>query len=199
MTNNRFFKTFTKYQSTLINIGAAIVIVGLIFKINHYKGAEIGIAIGLGTEALLFFILGVIAFANPEEVEDKGPNPGPTNKGDVVTTLLNNVDAATIAKLEAGLKNFADKVMAISAAADTAAFSNEFATKLQSASASFDQLNATVKQLEANLSKLDVASIDTSLQGTSTVQEEVAKLSKNLAALNAVYGNMLTAMNQPRN
>ena len=75
----------------------------------------------------------------------------------------------------------------------------QFATKLQSASASFDQLNATVKQLEANLSKLDVASIDTSLQGTSTVQEEVAKLSKNLAALNAVYGNMLTAMNQPRN
>ena len=30
-------------------------------------------------------------------------------------------------------------------------------------------------------------------------EEEVAKLSKNLAALNAVYGNMLTAMNQPRN
>jgi hypothetical protein len=199
MTNNKFFKTFTKYQSTLINIGAAIVIVGLIFKINHYKGAEIGIAIGLGTEALLFLILGIIAFANPDEEEVKGPKPGPTNNGDVVTNLLDTLDAATIAKLETGLKNFADKVTAISAAADTAAISNEFAAKLQTASASFDQLNATVKQLEANLSKLDLASIDTSLQGTSTVQEEVAKLSKNLAALNAVYGNMLTAMNQPRN
>jgi hypothetical protein len=30
-------------------------------------------------------------------------------------------------------------------------------------------------------------------------KEEVAKLTKNLAALNAIYGNMLTAMNQPRN
>ena len=37
MTNNKFFKLFTKYQSTLINIGASIVIIGLIFKINHYK------------------------------------------------------------------------------------------------------------------------------------------------------------------
>ena len=46
MTNNKFFKIFTKYQSTLINIGASIVIIGLIFKINHYPGAEIGIATG---------------------------------------------------------------------------------------------------------------------------------------------------------
>jgi hypothetical protein len=29
-------------------------------------------------------------------------------------------------------------------------------------------------------------------------KEEVAKLSKNLSSLNAVYGNMLSAMNQPR-
>jgi len=29
-------------------------------------------------------------------------------------------------------------------------------------------------------------------------KEEVGRLAKNLASLNAIYGNMLSAMNQPR-
>jgi hypothetical protein len=179
----------------LISWGASVVIIGLMFKILHLPNGDIFIGVGLAAEALVFFIMGFIKQDPTEQQIIVKPGEG----GSIAEKLLSEIDPATIAKLEAGLKNFADKVTAISAAADTAAFSNEFAAKLQTASASFDQLNATVKQLEANLSKLDLASIDTSLQGTSTVQEEVAKLSKNLAALNAVYGNMLTAMNQPRN
>jgi hypothetical protein len=195
MTNNKFFKLFTKYQSALINIGASIVIVGLIFKINHYPGAEIGIAVGLGTEAVLFFILGIIAYANPEE--------------DVIKSLVANggefgipgveLDKESKAKIEAGLKNFANNLAAISSAADAAAVTNEFATKVKVASASFDQINANLKQLSDNLSKMDVAPMAHSMDDSKKVQEEVLKLSKNLAALNAVYGNMLTAMNQPRN
>lgn len=195
MTNNKFFKLFSKYQNTLINIGASIVVVGLIFKINHYKGAEIGIAIGLGTEALLFFILGLIAFANPEE------NAGyePTNSGAGAFGISGvELDKDSKAKIEAGLKNFANNLAAISAAADAAAVTNEFATKVKAASATFDQVNASLQQVAANLSKLDVAPIAHSMDDAKKVQEEVVKLSKNLAALNAVYGNMLTAMNQPR-
>jgi len=37
-----------------------------------------------------------------------------------------------------------------------------------------------------------------SLDDSKQFKEEVNKLAKNLAALNAVYGNMLSAMNQPR-
>jgi hypothetical protein len=195
MTNNKFFKLFTKYQSTLINIGASIVIVGLIFKINHYPGAEIGIAVGLGTEALLFFILGLIAFVNPEE-EAQG---SVANGGGAFGISGVELDKDSKAKIEAGLKNFANNLAAISAAADAAAVTNEFATKVKVASATFDQVNATLQQVSANLSKLDVTPIAHSMDDAKKVQEEIVKLSKNLAALNAVYGNMLTAMNQPRN
>ena len=193
MTNNKFFKLFTKYQSTLINIGASIVIVGLIFKINHYPGAEIGIAVGLGTEAVLFFILGIIAYANPEEEAH-----GPVASGAFGIPGV-ELDKDSKAKIEAGLKNFANNLAAISSAADAAAVTNEFATKVKAASASFDQINANLKQLSDNLSKMDVAPMAHSMDDSKKVQEEVLKLSKNLAALNAVYGNMLTAMNQPRN
>jgi hypothetical protein len=195
MTNNKFFKLFTKYQSTLINIGASIVIVGLIFKINHYPGAEIGIAVGLGTEAVLFFILGVIAYVNPDE-EAHGPV---ASGGGAFGIPGVELDKESKAKIEAGLKNFANNLAAISSAADAAAVTNEFATKVKAPSASFDQINANLKQLSDNLSKMDVAPMAHSMDDSKKVQEEVLKLSKNLAALNAVYGNMLTAMNQPRN
>jgi hypothetical protein len=195
MSNNKFFKLFTKYQSALINIGASIVIVGLIFKINHYPYAEIGIAVGLGTEAVLFFILGVIAYANPDE-EAHGPV---ASGGGAFGIPGVELDKESKAKIEAGLKNFANNLAAISSAADAAAVTNEFATKVKAASASFDQINANLKQLSDNLSKMDVAPMAHSMDDSKKVQEEVLKLSKNLAALNAVYGNMLTAMNQPRN
>ena len=195
MTNNKFFKLFTKYQSTLINIGASIVIIGLIFKINHYPGADIGIAIGLGTEAVLFFILGIIAYANPEE-EAHGPVASGAGAFGIPGVEL---DKDSKAKIEAGLKNFANNLAAISSAADAAAVTNEFATKVKAASATFDQVNATLQQVSVNLSKLDVTPITHSMDDAKKVQEEIVKLSKNLAALNAVYGNMLTAMNQPRN
>ncbi len=195
MTNNKFFKLFTKYQSALINIGASIVIVGLIFKINHYPYAEIGIAVGLGTEAVLFFILGVIAYANPDEEAQRPVASG----GGAFGIPGVELDKESKAKIEAGLKNFANNLAAISSAADAAAVTNEFATKVKAASASFDQINANLKQLSDNLSKMDVAPMAHSMDDSKKVQEEVLKLSKNLAALNAVYGNMLTAMNQPRN
>ncbi|RYZ93517.1 MAG: gliding motility protein GldL, partial [Sphingobacteriaceae bacterium] len=43
----------------IISIGATVVIIGLLFKINHYPYAETMIAVGLGAEAVLFLILGL--------------------------------------------------------------------------------------------------------------------------------------------
>ena len=51
-------KKFKLGINTLISWGASVVIVGLMFKILHWKGGEIMIAVGLITEALLFFALG---------------------------------------------------------------------------------------------------------------------------------------------
>jgi hypothetical protein len=37
-----------------------------------------------------------------------------------------------------------------------------------------------------------------SMEDSKQFKEEVGRLAKNLASLNSVYGNMLSAMNQPR-
>ena len=42
-------------MSKLYGWGAAVVILGALFKINHYQGADIMLIVGLGTESLIFF------------------------------------------------------------------------------------------------------------------------------------------------
>jgi len=42
-------------MAKLYGWGAAVVILGALFKINHYTGANEMLIVGLGTEALIFF------------------------------------------------------------------------------------------------------------------------------------------------
>lgn len=59
-------------------------------------------------------------------------------------------------------------------------------THLQSMNRFYEHLSATMQNFNE------------SLDDSKMFKDEVNKLAKNLAALNAVYGNMLSAMNQPR-
>ncbi len=46
---------YKKFMAKLYGIGAAIVLVGALFKIQHYPGASLMLIVGLLTEALIFF------------------------------------------------------------------------------------------------------------------------------------------------
>ncbi|MFW6019187.1 MAG: gliding motility protein GldL [Bacteroidales bacterium] len=48
-------KGFKNFMSKLYGWGAALVIAGALFKINHYPGAEIMLILGMGTEVIIFF------------------------------------------------------------------------------------------------------------------------------------------------
>lgn len=48
-------KGFKNFMAKLYGWGAALVIIGALFKINHYPGAGLMLVIGLGTEAVIFF------------------------------------------------------------------------------------------------------------------------------------------------
>ncbi|HBX50177.1 MAG: hypothetical protein A2275_16560 [Bacteroidetes bacterium RIFOXYA12_FULL_35_11] len=48
-------KGYRKFMTKLYGWGASVVILGALFKIQHYPGASIMLICGLGTEALIFF------------------------------------------------------------------------------------------------------------------------------------------------
>ncbi|WP_443936656.1 type IX secretion system motor protein PorL/GldL [Pedobacter sp. MW01-1-1] len=65
--------------------------------------------------------------------------------------------------------------------------------ELQDSSAHLKSMN----KFYSNLS-LTMQNFNESMEDSKQFKEEVNKLAKNLSSLNAIYGNMLSAMNQPR-
>lgn len=208
-------KKFSFGINTLINWGATVVIIGLMFKILHFKGGEWMIGIGLAVEACLFFIMGFVSSEKdvdwtrvyPELDEDYKGEPHsrvvtPNTTTSVSTgntaaldALLQNakIDENLIANLGDGLRVFGDKVASISKVADTAVATNQFADKLNSASEGAAQLSSAFERASADLKAFNEASVD-----MQQFKEQVGAFNKNLSSLNAVYGGMLSAMGHNR-
>ncbi|MGJ1268719.1 gliding motility protein GldL [Sphingobacterium spiritivorum] len=199
--------------NTLINWGATVVIIGLMFKILHFKGGEWMIGIGLAVEALLFFIMGFLASESevdwtrvyPELDEDYNGElpkagarpaiaaaPAATGNTAALDKLLQDakIDENLIGNLGDGLRTFSDKVASISKVADTATATNLFADKLNAASAGAANLSSAFDRAAADLKTFNESSTD-----MQQFKEQVSTFNKNLASLNAIYGNMLSAMN----
>ncbi len=49
---------FRNFMAKLYGWGASVVILGALFKINHYPYADLMLIVGLGTESLIFFFSG---------------------------------------------------------------------------------------------------------------------------------------------
>ena len=197
---------YKNLMAKIYGIGAAIVIVGALFKIIHLKFANELLIVGLLTEAGIFFLsafekphvdydwsLVYPELAQAEEVKTK-KSAAPKMEGTVTQQLDQmmaeaKVGPELIASLGDGLRNFGDRVAAISSAADIASSSNEFASKLQAASKSVEGLSSSY----ANVTETMQAFSD-SLADARNFKDEVGKLTQNLSSLNAVYGNMLSAM-----
>ncbi len=200
--------------NTLINWGATVVIIGLMFKILHFKGGEWMIGVGLAVEALLFFIMGFVQSepepdwtrVYPELDEDyNGELPARAARAAVQPVATGNtaaldkllqdakIDENLIGNLGDGLRTFSDKVASISKVADTAAATNQFADKLNAASTGAAQLSHAFERAAADLQTFNESSAD-----MQQFKEQVSTFNKNLSSLNAIYGNMLSAMNPQR-
>lgn len=189
-----------------ISWGASVVILGALFKILHIGGAfgNLAIGIGLGVEAILFFLTGFRQpepelpweRAYPELREDfDGELPksssrggGGSSTGFSSTAALDKMLADAkigpelIESLGAGLRTFGDKVAAISNVADASAATSEFTGKIKTASASFDGLNNAFAKATSQLVEMGESNV-----ASQAYHDQVNALAKNLSALNAVY------------
>lgn len=198
---------------SLINWGATVVIIGLMFKILHFPGGEWMIGIGLAVEALLFFIMGFMSAEKevdwtrvyPELDEDYNgelpvrsaptqtvPQPSASGNTAALDALLQNakIDENLVGRLGDGLRAFGDKVATISHVADAATSTKQFADNLDAATQGAAQLSSAFGKTAADLQAFNESASD-----LQQLKEQVSTFNKNLSALNAIYGNMLSAMN----
>src|SRR5210317_1201146 len=126
---------FRNFMAKLYGWGASIVILGALFKINHYPYADIMLIVGLGTEAIIFFFS---AFEPPHVEPDwslvhpelAGMYGGVKNKElkerKSPTERLNEmlekaqIDQETIDKLGSGMEKLSDNALQLNNVADAA-------------------------------------------------------------------------------
>ena len=202
--------------NTLINWGATVVIIGLMFKILHFKGGEWMIGVGLAVEALLFFVMGFMQSEPEPDWTRVYPELDADFNGELPTRIVASaasaqpaalgntaaldkllqdakIDENLIGNLGDGLRSFGDKVASISKVADTASATNQFADKLNAASSGAAQLSTAFERAAADLQTFNDSAAD-----MQQFKEQVSTFNKNLSSLNAIYGNMLSAMNTNR-
>ena len=209
-------KRFKNFMARLYGIGAAIVILGALFKIIHLKGADQMLIIGLTTEAVIFFISAFEAPAKdydwsliyPElSIDEEGSGNGP--RGTVTQELDKMMAEAKIGpelidSLSDGMRKLSDTAASLNNAADAAGASAAYSEQLTEAAKSMEALNALYSvQLENSTNQMEMQNnlmekLGSAGQQSEALATEVEKMAGNLTQLNSVYGNMLAAMNLNR-
>ena len=166
---------FRNFMAKLYGWGAAVVILGALFKINHYPMANEMLIVGLGTEAIIFFFS---AFEPPHVEPDwslvypefaylyhGGEQPQSTLKGGVKTPtqeLDNMLEKAKIgpeliSSLGAGLRSLSENASKMSDLSNAAVATNDYTRNLGNASKSVNELSLSVAKANESATQLSGA------------------------------------------
>jgi gliding motility-associated protein GldL len=205
---------YSAIMPKIYGIGASIVILGALFKINHYPGADLMLVIGLTTEAIIFFFSAFEpkhkepdwAKVYPELAEDydgEGLVAESSNGASVSKQLDHLLESAKIGpelidSLGKGFHNLSDSVEKMSDLSEAAIATDEYTHNVKSASQSLIDMNKSYGATVEAMHEMTTASED-----ARYYHEQVQNVTKNLGALNAVYemelqdaNNHLKAMNK---
>jgi gliding motility-associated protein GldL len=191
-------------------IGASIVILGALFKIQHWTGGSEMLTIGMVVEAIVFFIS---AFDSVEEDLDwtliypelAGGDRREKESGQVkeVQGLLSQKldDMLRDAKLDSGLmqslsesiQNFKGAAENIAPAVNSIAATNKYSEQMFLAAAQMESLNSLYKVQVESTSKQAEINLQVT-ENATRLKEQMESLATNLSSLNGVYGGMLSAM-----
>jgi len=191
-------------------IGASIVILGALFKIQHWQWGSEMLTIGMFVEAAVFFISAFDSIEDdldwslvyPELASGNLRDKDKAEAREAQSLLSQKLDdMLKDAKLDAGLmqslgdsiKNFKGAAENIAPAIDSIAATNKYSEQLSLAAAQMESLNSLYKvQLESTSRQADIN--EQVAENAGKLKEQMESLATNLSSLNGVYGGMLTAM-----
>jgi len=185
-------------MAKLYGWGAAIVIIGALFKINHYTGADTMLIIGLGTESLIFFFS---AFEPPHVEPDwslvypqlAGIGEKPAfQHGEGATKELDKmmekakIGPELIESLGQGLRKLSETTSKLNNVSDASVANDRFVSTLKTATDS-----ATV--LSESYRKTSVA-LDQNISVSHESLQSIQAVSKNATALSHAYAQVSESM-----
>ena len=183
-------KWFKYLKNLIIGVGAAVVLLGALFKLESWNYASEMLIVGLGTEAFIFTFLGVIG---PEKdyyweklypgLDDYHSRIAPLTEGDVSgapPALNGEVVEQQLGGMLTELQTMSNSLGSLKALQEV-----DF-------SGTGEQLK-TMSNFYTRMSEA-MANLNDSLEDTERYKDQLSALNKNLGSLNSVYGNVLSAM-----
>jgi len=201
-----------KTMNFAYGMGAAVVIIGALFKIQHWTGASLMLIIGLSVEALIF---GLSAFdpvdkeldwslVYPElaggEAKEKGKKEDAKDAQGILSQKLDamlkeaKIDGQLMESLGNSIKNFEGAAKAISPTVDSIAGQKKYAEEMAKAATQLETLNG-LYQVQLQSAERNAKINDEVAENNLKLKDQMQSLTSNLSTLNNVYGGMLSAMN----
>ncbi|TDU42768.1 protein involved in gliding motility GldL [Gelidibacter sediminis] len=201
-----------KAMNMVYGLGAAVVILGALFKIMHWPGGNEMLIAGLVTEALVFAIsafepvdndldwsLVYPELAGGQSIDRKKEQPkdaeGLLSKK--LDELLKDakIDGELMASLGNSIKNFEGAAKGISPTVDSIAATKKYGEEMSLAAAQMESLNSLYK-VQMDSASRQAAINEEAVENAEKLKEQMKSLASNLSSLNGVYGGMLSAMNR---
>jgi len=206
-----FFETKTgKYvKNLIIGVGASVVLIGALAKIQHWEFAGPALTAGMLTEAFIFLLLGVLPphkdyywerfypniTENPQvEAYKKGIKFTPQNLsvggagGGSATAQLDKmledaeINPANLRRLNDNFTKFGETVNQVKDFSNVVAATNDYTTKTKEAANALGQMKDTFVNASTAMASFNNASED-----TAKFHGQVQVLTKNLSSLNNIY------------
>ena len=201
-----------KTMNFAYGMGAAVVIVGALFKIQHWTGASAMLIIGLGVEALIFGLsafdpvdteldwslvypelAGGQAKEKTKKVEDPKDAQGLLSQKLDAMLKEAKVDSALMESLGNSIKNFEGAAKAISPTVDSVASTKKYAEEMTKAATQLETLNG-LYQVQLQSAERNAQINNEVAENNLKLKDQMQSLTSNLSTLNNVYGGMLSAM-----
>ena len=207
-----------KTMNFAYGMGAAVVIIGALFKITHLEfgfiTGNLMLTIGLVVEAAIF------ALSAFEPVDDdldwtlvypelangvKGAAPKkkvetPTDAQGLLSQKLDamlkdaKIDGELMASLGSSIKNFESAAKGIAPTVDSINSTKKYSEELTLAAAQMESLNSLYKiQLQSASRNAQIN--EEVAENNLKLKDQMQSLTSNLSSLNNVYGGMISAMN----
>lgn len=200
------YKNLMKY---VYGYGAAIVIIGALFKIQHWPGADIMLIAGLSTEAIIFGLSAmeplhaepnwavyypyllpederpegqdVSAFPKPHEI---GGGKGSGGTTEMVAEMMEKakIDQALLDRLGNAMRDLSHNAEQLKSVSSAASATDSYVSSLEEAAKKMSTLTDSYEKASAS-----IAGMTSNTEEGASFGEQMQKVSTNLAALNNVY------------
>lgn len=206
------------FKNLIIGLGASVVLIGALAKIQHWSWAGPALTIGMCTEAFIFALLGILPphkdyyweryYPNLDEnpyVEayrkgQKGQAKLGVSSSRSLDQMLEDaqITPANLNKLNENFQKFGQVVNQVKDISEVTSATNAYSQSARDAANALGEMKSTFQGAASTMNSFNSAADD-----TAKFHQQVQVLSKNLGSLNQIYevelqdaNNHLKAMNK---